>query len=219
MVRFILSLMIVVGVIYHANANPQKSLDDLSWSDIGTEFMGIEQDERQLQQSYASNTEEGLLPIGSFILLKKDINLRKTPSGNVIKPVKKGKVYQVLNIQREGSKRFYQIRSGKDLGYIYAGTHRSYKDWTKQTWGDYQKEIPQIGDKVKIKRKKGVPISQKPGHKSFYKIPKNAEAQVESIESINGKVFLRLSYRSKMGYVSFEQPQKEAQTDSWAGVY
>ncbi len=202
MVR-ILIIKTVFLMAFTVLANQQKIKNDLVWSDIDNNTFKV-RNEIRIQRNYNSISDsEGLMPVGSFIKLAQDINLRKTPNGELIKPLFRGDEFQVLNVIVDNNKtRHYKIKSKKDFGYLYAGTKVSYSKWIKQTWSSNNKIIAQPGDMIKVRRIKGLKISKKINDKDFfYLIPKNSEVRVKSIiQDKSGKLYYKVKYKSKAGF-------------------
>jgi len=204
-----------------AVAGVQDANTDLAWTDVGDSIIQVEE-EVNVQKDYNSiNQTEGLLEVGSFIRLARDINLRDSPGGEVMGPLLKGQDFQILAVQiDEKRKRFYQVKSEKGIGYIYAGTKRTYAKWTKQIWSSEAKVMAQAGDHVKVKRKRGLKISKSPSDEPFYSIPRGAEIQIESIgQTEEGKVFYKVKYKSKSGFAYFGDTEALAASKSWSEVY
>jgi hypothetical protein len=217
--RFLINLITFMAST--AVAGVQEAKTDLAWTDIGDSIIKVE-DEAKVQRDYNSiNQTEGLLAVGSFIRLARDINLRVSPAGEGLGPLLKGQDFQILEVQiDEKRKRFYKVKSDKGIGYIYAGTKRTYAKWTRQIWSTDAKVMAQAGDLVKVKRKKGLKISKSPNEKSFYSIPRGAELQVESIDQTEeGKVFYKVKYKSKSGFAYFGDAETLASNKAWNEVY
>jgi hypothetical protein len=213
--------ILTVFLTQAAWANNQEAKSDVAWSDIGDSVFQVEE-EPKVQRDYDSiSADEGLMPVGSFIKLVQDVNLRTSPGGIKIKPILKDEDFQVLEVVVDSSgKRYYKIKAGQDVGYIYAGTKVSYGDWTQQTWSSNNKVIAEPGDLVKVKRKKGLKISKKINEDSFYRVPKNSEVLVESvIQDQTGKLFYKVKYKSRSGYASVAGPEQIAQVKDWKEVY
>jgi len=221
MVRKRLLIKLITFMASTAVAGVQDANTDLAWTDVGDSIIQVEE-EVNVQKDYNSiNQTEGLLEVGSFIRLARDINLRDSPGGEVMGPLLKGQDFQILAVQiDEKRKRFYQVKSEKGIGYIYAGTKRTYAKWTKQIWSSEAKVMAQAGDHVKVKRKRGLKISKSPSDEPFYSIPRGAEIQIESIgQTEEGKVFYKVKYKSKSGFAYFGDTEALAASKSWSEVY
>jgi hypothetical protein len=221
MVRIILvkAIILMSATVW---ANPQKANTDLAWSDVGDNIFQEKEDKR-VQRDYDSiGKNEGLMPVGSFVRLAQDVNLRTAPGGTVIKPALKGEDFQVLEvIVDEKGKRFYKVKSGANFGYIYAGTKVSYAKWARQTWSSDNKVIAEPGDLVKVKRKRGLKILKTiKDEKSFTSIPKNSQVQVESVVQDNkGKLFYKVKYKSKSGFAEVVDTKEIATIKNWEKIY
>lgn len=203
-----------------AAASVQDANTDLAWSDVGDSIVKV-QDDIQVQKDYDSISQnEGLFPVGSFIKLVQDVNLRVEPGEESLEPVLKGEEFQILGVKTDARrKRYYKIKSDKGLGYIYAGTKNSYAKWTQQIWSSKNKVMAQAGDLVKVKRKKGLKISKSPSDDSFYSIPKGAQVQVESLaQNEDGRVFYKVKYKAKSGFAYFGDAEALASSKTWAEV-
>lgn len=102
---------------------PDEATDD---------FPKIHHDRHQLCQSSVSN----LYPVGTYIKIKKDINLRQTPGGNLVSTLKSGDILQVqdfMALNKEVQSRYYKIMTDQKSGYLYAGNATSFKDWAVTT--------------------------------------------------------------------------------------
>jgi len=221
MVRKRILIKLITFMASTAVANAQQANTDLAWTDVGDSIIKIE-DEVAVQRDHNSiNQTEGLLEVGSFIRLARDINLRDAPGGKGLGPLLKGQDFQILEVKiDEKKKRFYKVKSEKGVGYIYAGTKVTYAKWAKQIWSADAKVIAQVGDHVKVKRKRGLKISKTPDAKSFYKIPRGAEIQIESIgQTEAGKVFYKVKYKSKTGFAHFGDAATMAANKAWNEVY
>ncbi len=203
-------------------ANQQKANTDLAWSDVGDNVFKVNEDVR-VQKDYSSiSKNEGLMPVGSFIKLAQDVNIRTAPGGEKIKPALKGEDFQVLEVIVDNrGKRYYKVKSGEDFGYVYAGTKVSYSNWTKQTWSSDNKVIAEPGDMAKVKRRRGLKISKDiNAEKSFYSIPKNSKVQVESvIQNQQGKLYYKVKYKSKAGFAEVTSSDEIAKVKNWSEVY
>ncbi len=204
------------------NQNPQKAKTDLAWSDVGGDLFKVSEEVR-VQKDYRSiSKDEGLMPVGSFIRVVQDVNLRRAPGGEKLKPVLRGEDFQVLEVIVDNKgKRYYKVKSGKDVGYVYAGTKVSYSRWTKQTWSSANKVIAEPGDIVKVKRRRGLKISKSvDAGKHFYSIPKNASVQVESvIQDSDGKLYYKVKYKSRAGFAKVAESDEIAKVKNWTEVY
>jgi len=221
MVRKRLLIKLITFMASTAVAGAQDANTDLAWADIGDSIIKVE-DEVKVQRDHNSiNQTEGLLEVGSFIQLVRDINLRESPGGAGLGPLLKGQNFQILGVQiDEKRKRFYKVKSDKGVGYIYAGTKVTYPKWTRQIWSADAKVMAQPGDHVKVKRKRGLKISKSPEAKSFYSIPKGSEIQVESVgQTETGKVFYKVKYKSKSGFAYFGDAETLASHENWNEVH
>jgi len=76
----------------------------------------------------------GLISAGNKISLGKNINVRRTPGGEKLGVISKGKVAQVLSYEVTDAsilKRYYLISFGSKRGYVYAGDKSDYSSWAK----------------------------------------------------------------------------------------
>jgi hypothetical protein len=94
----------------------------------------------------------GLMAPGTKIALGKNINVRRTPGGEKLGVMSKGKVTQVLSYEVTDAvelKRYYQVSFGSKRGYVYAGNKSDYAAWAKVSTSslNYQ-SIASTGDHV-----------------------------------------------------------------------
>lgn len=219
---FLMSVSAWAGSKGVQKTNPQTAKTDLAWSDVGDDMFKVSEEVRG-QRDYSSiSKDEGLMPVGSFIRMAQDVNLRAAPGGSRVKPVLKGEDFQVLEVIVDNKgKRYYKVKSGKDIGYVYAGTKVSYPRWTKQTWSSVNKVIAEPGDIIKVKRHRGLKISKSvDAGKHFYSIPKNSKVQVESvIQDKDGKLYYKVKYKSRAGFAKVADSDEIAKVKNWSEVY
>jgi len=203
-----------------ALASVQDAKTDLAWTDVGDSILNLEEEVAVQRDHKSINQNEGLLGVGDFFRLIQDVNQRLVPRGEKMGPLLKGQDFQILAVKIDSKRRrYYQVKSKWGLGYIYAGTKVSYAKWAKQIWSQDQKIIARAGDYVKVKRKRGLKLSKAPGTESFYKIPRGAQIQVESVnQNEEGKLFYKVKYKSRKGYADFGDLESMA-SKTWREVH
>lgn len=217
--KIVTSLISLMLSASPAQAN-QEAHTDQDWADIGKSFIKVAP-QKKVQRDFSQiSKSEGLFSIGSFVRVVRDINLRRAPGGEKMWPVYKGSDFQILGVATQpDGKRFYKIKDKGEIGYLYAGTKRSYAKWLKQVWLMDGKIIAQPGDQIKIKRRRGAKLSVAPDEKHFYSIPKGEKARVTSVkETEDGRVFYKVKYRARSGFIEAGSIDKIAQAKTWTEV-
>lgn len=217
------NLLFILPIVFFAqNAFSElEGYNDNTWSDIGDEFNISEKDVSQKRSFSDINDSEGLMSLGAFIKLSQDINLRKAPGGEKIKPVLKDSLYQVLGVHvKSNGRRYYKIKDGQDVGFVYTGSKKDYLEWATQVWSDDKKVIATPGDTVKVKRKKGFALFKQPGGEIIATVSKNRKFLVQdTIEANDGRVVYFVKYRNKEGYITAGNAENLATTKSWKELY
>lgn len=99
---------------------------DEDWAEYN--FVEIDEDE-------VCSKITGLYDQLNFISVLKNINVRKTPGGDILGVIKSGSVAQVLDFNVSSSQtqdRYYKIKFGSQFGYVFAGNKSDYASWAKQ---------------------------------------------------------------------------------------
>ena len=214
-------VFIVVFFLFPLMAEAEhKDYDNQIWTDIESEFSVDEKDLSQKRSLSDINDSEGLLSPSIFIRMSQNVNLRKTPGGQKIKPILKDKVYQILGVHiKKNGRRYYKIKDDLDVGYFYAGTKKNYKKWSRQVWSvsDGEKIIALRGDRIKVKRRsglsifKGVELKEEITH-----VSRNKKLTVKDIiEGQDGQVIYFVKYKDKTGYVKVSDSHDLALLDQW----
>ncbi len=133
------------------------------------------------KQSICSLGVNGLFSIGDIISSKKNINLRSTPGGKLLKTTKAGEVFQVMGYavtEYPELKRYYFIKSGAQFGYLYAGKESDYRSWTVISDKEpEEKFIAKRGDLLKVVALEGIPFFED-GIRSGDRIPEGEVLEV-----------------------------------------
>jgi hypothetical protein len=213
--------LLILSFLFPLTAQAEhEGYDDQVWADIGSEFSVEESDLSQKRSLSDINDSEGLLSMGVFIKLSQDVNLRETPGGEKIKPILKGKVYQILGVHvKKSGRRYYKVKDDEDVGYFYAGTKQDYKKWARQIWSDSgaEKVVALPGDSIKVKRRSGMRIFKGPEFKKeLTHVSKNKKLTVKDIiEGQDGQVIYFVKYRDKTGYIKAGDTQNIAFSKQW----
>tara|TARA_B100000609_G_scaffold67579_1_gene53358 strand:+ start:14936 stop:16804 length:1869 start_codon:yes stop_codon:yes gene_type:complete len=166
----------------------------------------------------------GLLEIGSSLKVLKNINLRRSPAGSLIKTLKDGSEYQVLDfeVKNDGVQtRFYKVASGSSQGYFYAGDLKNYKEWAVEAQaGAPSQEIAKVGDLIRILNSVGINQRTTPGGKLIQRVPKNTVVKVSEIKfsGSNNYLYYKVSYNGRDGYIYAGQGFPISTYASWAKV-
>jgi hypothetical protein len=149
----------------------------------------------------------GLVARGDVLKLAQNINLRKTPAGQLIKVAKKNTVSEVFDfyVENDGSQdRYYKIAVGDDTGFIYAGDHSDHAKWAVQISQDSVRgQIPNVGDQIKIVNGGGINLRAKIKGKVIGLVPKGQVVEIQDREfrESSGKMYLAITYQGKSGFI------------------
>lgn len=127
---------------------------------------------------------KNLYKLGSYIKINKNINLRKTPAGSLVKTIPKNNIMQVLDYHiSEGLSqyRYYKVYYNNDYGYIYSGNSETSNSWASKSIKESQdKFIANTRDILKVEREKGVYLLDESG-KKIKNFPKGHLIEVEKV--------------------------------------
>ncbi len=169
----------------------------------------------------SSTVGVGVFELGSFIKLKQDLNLRKSPGGEKTAILLKGDEAQVVSIKlNKTGNRYYQVYTKGMIGYVYAGDNQSYDQWVEQAWRSKEKKfLARSGDVVRIKNKNGISIRIKPGDKRVSLIPEGSTVTVRGLkQGEDGKIYYKIKHRSYSGYIYAGNLEKRASLSFWTEV-
>jgi len=135
--------------------------------------------------------------------------------------------YQILDIIGSGQdsqKRYYKIKEGVNLGYIYAGDKETYADWAVLANHSDLDEILIAGggDKIKISVQDGLKLRGSTDLSSTFliTIPKNTEVEVEQVRTMNtsNEIYYQLSYNNIQGWAYGGRLLPESTLDNWVSL-
>jgi len=174
-------------------------------------------------RSLCEESVEKLVGVGASIKTAKAITIRDTPAGTSVGTSKLGSIYQVLDFEvrnDENEYRYYKIQEGTVVGYIYAGKKTDADTWTtKASHSELSNVIiPQAGDTVKIVSESGINQRETAGGTLIVAIPKGTLLHVIEtvVQGENRKVYYKVTYNAKSGYIYGGQMMPERSLDSWA---
>ncbi|WP_144394362.1 SH3 domain-containing protein [Pleionea sediminis] len=148
----------------------------------------------------------GLSPVGSFIELKKENNLRATPNGELVEHLERGQRFQVLDIvvfDNSELKRFYKVLYKNQEGYIWGGTKQDYKTWTQATIDSpTQYSIPVINDWVSIAINR-LNFRATPGGEKVGVLDRDTIVLVKGLvtQDSNNQLYLHITHEGQEGYI------------------
>lgn len=164
---------------------------------------------------------QGLLKMGDFIELKKNINIRKTPGGQKLGLARNGEKYQILDVKSLSDKNYYQIKKGSQQGYIYAGTAKDQADWSIKASSAPVLLIPLKGEFVAIATRSGTNLRKTPGGQKIGRVPNKTELKVMERVFIkeSGEIFIKVNYRGSVGFLYSGQINPKLTIQDWITVF
>lgn len=161
-------------------------------------------DRHELCRSY----DKTLHSVGDFLEMQKNINVRETPGGGRLAVVLVGDVAEVLDFEvREAPEndRYYKIRLGQTVGYIFSGTKSDHSTWTKPSNKSQitPSNLARDGDRIRVVNGIGINLRKTAGGTYLTRIPAGVSLTVQS-RVIRGKenyVYYKVTYGGSTGYI------------------
>jgi hypothetical protein len=176
------------------------------------------EDRHALCEKYDST----LIAVGDYLKTQIAINLRSTPGGGLMKTLDAGQTLQVLDFEIRNNPvndRYYQVKSGSSLGYIYAGDKGDYGDWAVATAApvNVPASIIRPGAVLQIVAPAGINQRGTPGGSLIRLIPKNTKLTVIDyvIKGTQNEVYYLVSYSGKQGYIYSGSLLPTDSTSTW----
>lgn len=163
-----------------------------------------------------------LVPVGQSIELQKSINMRHTAGGILVGTLPSGSIVQVLDFEirkYDRLNRYYYVKYGSKKGYIYAGNKHTFNEWASASHTPAeQKEIANIGDTIRLK--KSINLRKSVGGNALTTVPKGSNVEVIDVKIIgnNKKVYYKISYKGRTGYVYGGRVLPTKTLQNWAVI-
>ncbi len=220
MERKILILVLTIVLFPLAAQSEHEGYSNQMWSYGGDEFSVGSKDLSQKRSRSDLDDSTGLLSIGSYVRIYKNVNFRVKPAKRKIKGLKRGRVYQVLGVEvTRSGKRYYKVKDDLDVGYFYAGTAKNYKSWARKTKAKDKAEkfVADLGDRLTVKRSSGIKVYKDSKFESVrFKLPRNKKLIVKDvIESQRGDLVYYVQYKNKKGYIKAGDSRSFAYMNTW----
>lgn len=133
-----------------------------------------------------SNTV-GLIPVTATLHINKNINLRRTPDGELLTTLKAGAEFVSLDFRvttTVDQKRYYRVKSGTIDGYVYAGTSSDHSQWATQTDVAYADPVvATVGAMIQVVASGGINMRKTPGGTLISLIPNGSVREVLSVKT------------------------------------
>lgn len=164
----------------------------------------VVEDRHELCSRYDST----LLRVGQLLQMQKNINVRNTPGGGLVGVVLVNDVAEILDFELRGypvSDRYYKIRMGSTVGYIYAGTQQNTLTWVKRS--DKAQSAPsslaQVGDRVRVINSVGINLRTAPNATILSRVPVDTVVTVLAllVQGSENKIYYKISYGGRTGYI------------------
>lgn len=160
---------------------------------------------------------------GDIILTKMNINLRKTPGGNLVSTIQANQYFQVLDVYKNEQTKinYYLITSSLGTGYIAAGTStESHRYAAKATSNSVKRILANEGDTVELKNTYGINMRETPDGKLQINVPRLERVVVLSrvIRGEDKHVYYRVQYKNQTGYIYSGRIAPSPNLSSWTEV-
>lgn len=164
--------------------------------------------------------EDGLLEIGDFINLQKNINMRATPGGLLLTTARADETYQILDVVAIAEKdmsRYYLIKRGGVKGYIYTGTKKNHKDWASKANDAKELLIPIKDSRLSVATNFGTNLRRTPGGDKLTVVPRGTEVKVLSTVIVDetNKFYIEIEYRGLRGFMYSGQIHPNYSVTDW----
>lgn len=148
----------------------------------------------------------GLYSLGNTIEINKNINLRRNPGGARLTTLKAGNSYDVLDFQvtsTSDQKRYYKVKSGSHIGYLYAGDANDYDEWAELVHAGNPNGLAENGDHVEVVAPYGINLRNSPAGSLVERIQKNEIVKVSDVVIQGDKKYVYYKITSEDGLVGY----------------
>lgn len=165
----------------------------------------------------------GDVNVGDIIMTKVNINLRKTPGGDLLTTLLANQYFQVLDVYKneKSNIKYYLISNSKDVGYIAAGTESESDRYAAKAFSNSVKRIiANEGDMIQVKGIYGINMRSTPDGTLQLNIPTNERLIVLSrvIRGDDKHMYYRVEYKGQTGYIYSGRLTPTPNVDTWTEV-
>lgn len=165
--------------------------------------------------------EASLASPGSFIEVRRTINLRATPGGGLVGSVPQGSLLQVQDFEVRDlnlRERYYRVRHNNLEGWIFAGSSQNHQDWAVVTTRrPVSASVAQVGEMVRVRNSAGINLRETIGGRILTVVrPGQLATVVEVIvQNSTNEVYYRVRFSSFTGFIYSGQLQPTDTVNQW----
>lgn len=164
-----------------------------------------------------------LVKIGGFVETKVNINLRKTPGGDLVTVVSKGQIFQVLDnyVNSATGIRYYLISNGTNTGFVHGGTNDDYNNYLvpsdRRTAKQY---LANISDRVLVVNSAGINLRKSAAGTLITNVPQGQRLDIQGrvIRGVDRDVYYKVEYNKQIGYIYSGRVASTPTTSVWTEV-
>lgn len=164
-----------------------------------------------------------IVKVGGFVEAVVNINLRKTPGGDLVSVINKGQIYQVLDTYLNSTSgiRYYLVSNGTHTGYVHGGTSKNYDQYLvpsdRRTAKMY---LANISDRVVVKASEGINLRKTAAGDLLTRVPRGERLDVLArvIRGNDKDVYYKVEYKKQTGYIYSGRISPTPTTHVWTEV-
>lgn len=168
-------------------------------------------------------TSPDVVKIGGFVEATVNVNLRKTPGGDLVSVINKGQIYQVLDVYINPTSkiRYYLVSNGSHTGYVHGGTNADYDKYLipsdRKTAKMY---LANISDRIVVKASEGINLRTTAAGDLITRVPNGERLDVQArvIRGSDRDVYYKVEYRKQTGYIYSGRLAPTPTTQVWTEV-
>ncbi len=168
-------------------------------------------------------TSPNVVKVGGFVEATVNVNLRKTPGGDLVSVINKGQIYQVLDVYINPTSkiRYYLVSNGEHVGYVHGGTDADYDKYLipsdRKTAKMY---LANISDRVVVKAPEGINLRTTAAGTLITRVPRGERLDVLArvIRGTDRDVYYKVEYKKQSGYIYSGRLAPTPTTQTWTEV-
>jgi hypothetical protein len=164
-----------------------------------------------------------LFAVGSGLQTRQTLNFRSTPGGGVLGTVPAGRLLQVLDFELRNApvnERYYKVRIGTVLGYVYGGETQNANNWAVASQGGAIGPLANAGETVKVVSSMGINLRATLGGTVLLNVPGKTPLKVQEVVAMGSEngVYYKVTYLGKTGYIYSGMLLPAITTAEWTQV-
>lgn len=153
------------------------------------------------------NNTTGLIPVTANLKIHKNINLRRTPDGELLTTLKSGEEFKSLDFRvttTKDQKRYYRVKSGTIDGYLYAGSAVDYGQWVSEMEVPFPDPVvASAGSFIQVVAPSGINMRRTPGGAFVSLVPNGNVREVISVRTSGSENYLyyEIEHAGRRGFI------------------